>query len=107
MSRNQKVLCGVDRDLCTGGILKASNGLAKDSIKCSKVHNDPQSAFECMKQSLLRQGFKQVGTKEFLDPRPGGYIRVLTRPSRFGGTLRLGKEHTRWMPKGRYGGILF
>jgi hypothetical protein len=69
-----------------------------------KCHATPQDAFECHRAWLLRQGYKQVGGREFESPYTG-CIAVLTKKSRFGAVLRGGKEG-RHMPGHFLGGCL-
>ena len=78
----------------------------------TRFHHTSEQAFKCHAADLLRQGFKQIGTREFAPP-DGGPIRVLTKKSRFGGLLRGGKSGeakggppTRAMPVGRTGGFI-
>jgi hypothetical protein len=95
-------LCGVPKDDCDGTFTKTSSGLGA----AQKAHTLPREAFACMKRFLLRQGYVQVGQREFAPP-DGGPVRVLTKQSRYGGRLRRGKEGTRRMPVLRGGGIAF
>lgn len=79
--------CGTPDNDCTTTKIGASSGLKKSIC----AHGSPQKAFACHARHLLRQGFKQLGQREFEDPKTG-YIRVLTKKSRFGSRLRGGKE---------------
>jgi len=58
-----------------------------------------------MKSYLLGSGYHQIGMREF-SPPDGGPVRVLTRPSHFGGRLRMGKEGSRMQPL-EHNGIIF
>lgn len=78
--------CGVPKDKCQGFYTPANGGLGKGVY----AHGSNQQAFACHKAYLLSLGFKQIGSKEFVDPETG-YVRVLTRPGKFGGILRKGK----------------
>lgn len=97
-----RYMCGVQKELCNGILTATNHGLEKDIIK---THASSIEAFHCARKALLRQGWEQIGSREFRSP-DGGPIRVLTKPSRFGGKLRNGKEGTRNMPQ-EGGGILF
>lgn len=82
-----KWLCGVPAQECSGGGEVLSPGIASH---VSKVHNSPSEAFACYKRWLIKQGYIQVGQREFRPP-DGGPIEVLTKKSRFGARLRQGK----------------
>lgn len=79
--------CGVPHSHCTGSYVAANQGQNKGIY----AHGSTQQAFACHKKYLLNQGFKQIGSKEFVDPE-SGYVRVLTRPGKFGGVMRGGKS---------------
>ena len=98
--RTKRRLCGVPFEECQGEAGKLSPGLSS-GLKC---HATPQDAFECHRAWLLRQGYKQVGGREFESPYTG-CIAVLTKKSRFGAVLRGGKEG-RHMPGHFLGGCL-
>lgn len=63
--------------------------------KNAKLHGSPQDAFACYVRFLEQTGHERVGHREFR--RPQGGILLLTRQSRFGTKVRLGKEGTRYM----------
>ena len=89
MASKRWYVCGVPRDICTGGtIARASARITKDGP--NKAHGSPLEAFRCKKRHLLLQGYEAVGQREFR--KPGGGIVVLTKKSRFGARLRSGKE---------------
>lgn len=102
--------CGVAKEYCNGTSFSMSKSI-ENAIK--KFHRSPVEAFNCHRADLLRQGYTQVGPREF-SPPDGGPIRVLTKKSRFGGLLRGGKRGeansggppTRMMPLKRFGGII-
>jgi len=96
-------LCGTAEEYCTGTLTPLNHSLDKDKIK---AHSSTTEAFNCMKHSLLAQGYTQVDARAFRPP-DGGPIRVLTKKIRFGGKMRNGKEGTRNMPHKRGGGICF
>jgi hypothetical protein len=86
-------MCGVDYALCKGYHTPTNAGLRS---RANKVHNSPEEAFKCHALFLMSRGFTKISSREFKDPETG-YIRVLTKQSRFGGKLRSGKERTRFM----------
>lgn len=96
-------LCGVSKEYCTGFLAPLNHGLEKENLK---AHASTSEAFNCMKHSLLAQGYTQVDSRAF-QPPDGGPIRVLTKRIRFGGKLRNGKEGTRNMPNRHNGGIFY
>lgn len=83
--RPHKYSCGVPQEYCIGGLAQVSSGLKKSG----KTHGSPKEAFGCYAKWLLRQGYKQVGPREFC--KDDGPILVLTKKSRFGARLRGGK----------------
>jgi hypothetical protein len=68
-----------------------------------RSHATPEEAFACYRAWLLRQGYRQLGGREFLSPE--GTIIVLTKRRRFGAVLRGGKEE-RFMPALFLGGTI-
>jgi hypothetical protein len=93
----RRYLCGVIAHECEGTLTRMhiSAGM--------KTHGSSVDAFKCMKHYLLRQGYTQVGPREFCAPPTpenpeGGPIRVLTKKTRYGAPLRPGKS--RWMFRG-------
>ena len=92
MSMN-KYLCPTPREFCTGKLSSMNNFF--NHTKNAKLHGTPQAAFECYVRFLELNGYERVGHREFR--RPGEPILVLTRQSRFGARVRLGKEGTRYM----------
>lgn len=100
MSTTAKVyICGVPEASCSGALKSVSHGLGLHK----KVHVSPEQAFNCNARYLIKQGYTRIGRKEFFPP-DGGPIIILTRSSKFGMPLRVGKEHTRHMPNRRTGG---
>jgi hypothetical protein len=89
--RAHKQACGVPSEHCTGGLCGVSNGLKK----AGKLHSSPQEAFACYAKYLIKQGYTQVGPREFY--KGDGPIVVLTKKSRFGARCRGGKAD-RQMP---------
>lgn len=83
----KRSVCGVPELSCNGGLVTMNAGWPN---KSAKVHNTPNEAFRCHCKWLRALGFKQIGSREFEDPHSGA-VRVLTKPSRFGGVLRMGK----------------
>jgi hypothetical protein len=96
--RHHKYVCGVPANNCTGAFTSASNGLKKSC----KMHSSPQEAHKCYARYLLRQGYTQIGSREFAAPN-GGPIIFLTKKSRFGARCRGGKAE-RFMPSNMVGG---
>lgn len=107
-SNNYRVFCGVAKDKCVGSLLPMSA-----SFKDVKAHNSHKEAFDCMKSSLLAEGYTPVDSRA-LRPPGDGPVRVLTKQSRYGARLRPGKRGesggsgviTRHMPDHRYGGVI-
>jgi hypothetical protein len=99
MSKTNRYVCGVPAAHCTGGKVTTDQ-----QINSGKAHTTPSDAFNCMARYLVQVlGYKRVGGREF-DPQDGGPIRVLTKKSRYGGKMKLGKEG-RYMPdERRHGG---
>ena len=89
MSRNQKYTCGTPDEHCSGGNVS----LPKRSVK---AHNTPEEAFACFRRYLLKVlGYTAVdGCGRSFRPPDGGPVLVLTKKSRYGGTLRTGKADT-------------
>ena len=98
--RPHKWLCGVPHEHCEGSFTSASNGLRKSH----KMHGSPEQAFKCYAKWLLKQGYTQIGPREFAAPN-GGPIMVLTKKSKFGQRCRGGKEE-RFMPSNMVGGCV-
>lgn len=97
----RKYLCGVPRQHCCGSFSVLNAAMPQGT----KVHNSTIDAFKCMATYLISQGYKQVGSREFKrgdEPRL-----VLTRKSKYGASLRMGKNQDgtgkRVMPRGRKG----
>jgi hypothetical protein len=95
--RSHKHACGVPGEHCSGGLTGVSNGLKKSG----KTHSTPMEAFACYANYLIKQGYKQVGSREFC--KGDGPILVLVRKSKFGARLRGGKG-SRQMPVRTPGG---
>ena len=96
--------CGVPREHCSGSTITLADG-----IKGGKTHSQPEQGFACMCRYLVNVlGYKKLNTRDYQDPETGE-VRVLTKPSRFGGRLRPGKEGTRNMApamRGCKGGMI-
>jgi len=74
-------------------------GIPDQHKPSGKIHGSPEDAFRCKKQSLIKQGYVQVGAREFKkgdDP-----ILVIDRRSKFGTPLYWTKEKTRYIRKDR------
>jgi hypothetical protein len=89
--------CGVPAEKCSGSLCKLNNGM-----RPMQAHQSSESAFNCHKEFLLKQGYTIVDSRAFAPPN-GGPIQVLTKKSRFGVRLRNGKEGTRNMAKKMFG----
>ena len=76
--------CGVPGEHCKGSAVVINKAGAK-------AHKTPQEAFKCRRKYLIAQGYTPVGNRELRDPLTGE-VTVLTKPSRFGAPLRLGKR---------------
>jgi len=99
------VMCGTPKEHCSGGQATVNAMLRGAS---PKIHQNHSQAYRCYRNYLIRVlGYEGLGRREFRPPN-GGPIRFLTRKSRFGASLRYGKEQARWMPKekGRSGVIV-
>lgn len=96
MSRQIHILCGVPKEHCSGSKLVTDQGFTTD--KCHPTHGE---AFLCMTRYLVQTlGYTRLKGNEFKPPGSGA-VRILTRPSRYGGLLVTGKEQQRFMPEKR------
>ena len=95
-----KYICGVPNARCSGGTILTNSSIGGGTNQM-KAHSDPVEAFKCHKKMLLDDGWKQRGSREF-SPPGGGPIKVLTKQSKFGTRLRMGKNQegkgSRYMP---------
>ena len=92
MSEN-RYLCPTPREDCTGKTVSMNNLF--HYLKNAKVHASPQAAYECYCHYLARTGHEQISQREYRQPKGG--ILILTKRSRFGTRVRLGKEGNRYM----------
>ncbi len=92
-----KFLCGTPAAACGASLVKLNHGLDGRGIK---AHGTREQAYDCQRRYLLSQGYKQVGSNAFAAPDEGPIL-VLSKKSRYGGKLRMGKEGTRNQPDGR------
>lgn len=94
MSSKYVVLCGVPNEHCSGSKLVTDhNGFP------SKCHTSHSQAYKCYVKYLIKVlGYRRSDSARTFLPPVGSdeYARVLTKQSRFGGRLRLGKEGTRF-----------
>lgn len=90
------VLCPTPKADCSGSVKKMA-----DTLGLRKSHGTHAQAFECYRHYLLSLGYVRRGPREFESPE--GPILVLTKRSRFGESLRPGKEG-RFMSKNHTGG---
>jgi hypothetical protein len=105
MARGTTVhLCGTPPEHCGGSLTVLSAGFKNKGIK---THHSPQEAMRCHGRYLVGVlGYEKLSSREFRDPKGSG-IRVLTKPCRFGASMRAGKEGNRNMPDGRRtGGVI-
>lgn len=96
--RHKKYLCGVPQAQCCG-----SQSTTAGCLKGTKSHSSTIEAFKCYANYLIRDGYKQVGPREFC--KDDGPIIVLTKKIRFGAVLRGGKGE-RHMAKDFHGGTI-
>lgn len=89
------VYCNTPPEKCSGKIIKVNHAQVN---KILKAHSRPQEAFICYSSYLQNQGYRKVGTREFLPAGGEGPILVISRPGKYGLRLRKGKEG-RWEPK--------
>lgn len=103
-----RVLCGVPEGDCHGSMAGASFAIGGFQVKARKMHSSHDEAFNCYIAWKQRLGYKRIGPRE-MEPKDGGPILVLTKRSRFGARLRLGKGganvSSRFMPR-RGGGVI-
>ncbi len=97
MSRRFVVLCGVPTEFCVGSKYTTDQRLPP------KAHGSHDEAFRCCRRYLVGQGWTPIGPRELSSP-DGGPVRVLTKKTRFGERLRLGKLGERFMPEDRIAG---
>jgi hypothetical protein len=100
MSTRYRILCGVPEEECTGGKFQTDQRLGT-----KKAHTSRKGAFDCRARWLRSQGYEQVGSREFKPP-DGGPRLILSKKSKFGGFLRLGKEGRFTPDNRRRGGSL-
>ena len=83
----RKYTCGVPKEHCFG-----SSNFVVNITSITKIHCSSEEAFNCHARWLVNVlGYKRIGSREF-DLQNGSPIRVLTKKSRFGGVLRIGKH---------------
>lgn len=102
-----KVFCGTPKSFCSGAHTIMNAGFNND--KAAKLHDDHEQAFACYSRYLVaEQQHKRVGSREF--ETPSGSILVLTKKSKFGAKMRMGKnqnkEGKRFMPQQHNGAII-
>jgi len=99
MSSQQRIICGVPKEHCTGGHLQTDQ-----VFTTNKAHSNHVDAFNCMARYLVKVlKYTRIGSRDFAPP-DGGPVRTLTKKMRYGGLLVYGKEHTRFMPEKRRAG---
>lgn len=94
MASKRAYICGVPPEFCTGSV-----GVKQKAVpEKTKLHGGRDQSFKCKVQFLKRDGWTQIGSREFR--KEGLPILVLTKPSRFGGELKYCSEKTRFMHRG-------
>jgi len=78
-----RYLCGTPDHKCGGTTLQVDKRLRK-------VHASSEDAFACFRRYLISMGYTSVGPRELASPDDGRVL-VLTKKSKFGGALRVGK----------------
>ena len=97
------VACPTPKEHCTGG-KRLTNASMRD--KGVRYHQTHGQAYKCYRRYLVRiLGFEDMGNREFRPPDGGPRV-MLTKKSRFGASMRLGKEGARWQPPGSRGGTI-
>mgnify|MGYP001587424340 CR=1 FL=1 len=91
-------LCGVPHERCKGSRITTNAGMKDKGFRLG--HGTPEAAFRCMVNHLVTSGWTRIGSREFAPPGDGP-VRVLTKPTRYGATLRSGKGGVRHQPSGR------
>lgn len=105
------VMCGTPSAHCTGGAVSSNAFLRPMAPKAHPTHS---AAYTCYRRYLVEVlGYEDISgeSARTFRPPPGvnnGYLRVLTKKSKFGSRIRAGKEGARWMPKmrGRSGVVI-
>jgi len=95
------VLCGTPQEHCSGGKVPTNAFMRQTHPKAHSSHSE---AYRCHRRWLVDVlGYTDIGSRTFRPPPGvnGGYLKVLTKKSRFGARMRLGKLGERWMPKDR------
>ena len=98
--KSKKYLCGTPTAQCIGINTSCSSGMRN----VTKSHNSPQEAFRCYSKYLLRNGYQQIGSREFTTNE--GPIVVLTKKSRFGAKLKSGKGNRMISSREHLGGTI-
>lgn len=83
-----KYVCQTPQEFCTGGLCATNNGFNR--TKNLRMHSSPETAFKCHSQWLVKAGYEKLGSREFRQPEGG--ILILTKPCRYGGKMRKGKN---------------
>lgn len=90
------VACPTPHEHCSGGKMATNQSLQSASIRFHQTHRD---AYNCYRRYLIRvRECEDMGNREFRCPDSEWRI-FLTKKSRFGERVRLGKEGSRWMPR--------
>lgn len=101
----QRFYCGVPTKQCQGSTIIQNRGLTG---KIARGHVTNEEAFECYRRWLISQGYERIGPREYA--LPGEPILILTKRTKFGTRMRLGKSQegkgSRYMPRSG-GGLIF
>lgn len=101
----RKYKCAVPPSDCSGSLCMVTQGTGRTM----KLHETPHEAFKCHVKYLLKQGYKQIGAKEF--QLGDGPVLVLNRPGKYGGVFRKGKTgeagKNRCTPKKFTSGLIY
>ena len=89
-----RVKCQTPVAHCTGSITPMAPALLG-----LKTHSSHEEAFDCYVAYLKKIGYRQIGAHEFVlfEDQP---VLVVSKRSRYGARLRLGKEGSRHMSGG-------
>ena len=97
------VACPTPKDHCTGGKRLTNASMRQKGIRYHQTHNE---AYKCYRRYLVViLGHEDMGNREFRPPGGGPRV-MLTKKSRFGTSMRLGKEGGRWQPALHHGGTV-
>jgi hypothetical protein len=73
-SRGVRYICTVPKEHCSG---KLNKDESSKRLKCCTTHSSSREVKRCKAAYLRKQGFIQIGSKEFINPE-NGYVRVIS-----------------------------